>query len=127
MPLAPVLIKIDHWIQKRNGALGVWHPCGPAAGLHGKQKSIRMNNTFPIDESVARVAESVSPSSELQNSLDEKALKEDQDENLEACLNSDSISSKPHWGICRGMGYIRAALWAQAASRTETISPGQSF
>ena len=29
-----------------------------------------MNNTFPIDESVARVAESVSPSAELRNSLD---------------------------------------------------------
>ena len=29
-----------------------------------------MNNTFPIDESVARVAESVPPSAELRNSLD---------------------------------------------------------
>ena len=31
-----------------------------------------MNNAFPIDQSVARVAESVSPSAELRNSLDAK-------------------------------------------------------
>ena len=34
-----------------------------------------MNNTFPIDESVARVAESVPPSAELRNSLDGSFLR----------------------------------------------------
>ena len=50
--------------------MGLWGLGIDPGRLHEKQKSIRMNNTFPIDESVTRVAESVSPSAELQNSLD---------------------------------------------------------
>ena len=44
-----------------------------------------MNNTFPIDESVARVAESVPPSAELRNSLDvsERLVEEEETTNLE--------------------------------------------
>ena len=44
-----------------------------------------MNNTFPIDESVSRVAENVSPSAELQNSLDvsERLVEEEKSTILE--------------------------------------------